>query len=105
MYLNALPSVAYTITLYYLAVGFSLLPTSYATYAAVLFNFTCYAQVQEFCSVCYAIYIQVCMDKSRHVRDNFRKAILLECIMICIKIYTHTYNISLSTIVLNSRDR
>ena len=28
----------------------------------------------------YAIYIQVCMNNTPHVADNFRKTVLLECI-------------------------
>ena len=42
-------------------------------YAAVLLNFTYYAQEQELLSDYYAIYIQVCMNNSLHVVDNFYK--------------------------------
>ena len=41
--------------------------------AAVLLNFTYYAQEQELLSDYYAIYIQVCMNNSLHVVDNFYK--------------------------------
>ena len=46
----------------------------------MLLNFTYYAQVQELWSEYYAIYIQVCMNKSILVVDNFRETVLLECI-------------------------
>ena len=42
---------------------------------------TYYAQEQELWSDYYAIYIQVCMNNSLHVVDNFENIILLECII------------------------
>ena len=39
-------------------------------YGAVLLNFTYHAQLQEFCSVYYAVYIQVCMNSLLYAADN-----------------------------------
>ena len=46
-------------------------------YAAVLFQFTYYAQQyaqeQELLSDYYAFYVQFCMSSSLHVADNFNR--------------------------------
>ena len=53
-------------------------------YAAVLLEFTYYAQYyaqeQKLLSDYYAIHIQFCMYNLLHVADNFIKTVLLECI-------------------------
>ena len=58
--------------------------TYYAIHAAVLLKFTCYTQYcvqeQELWSHNYAIYIKACINNSLHVKDNFSKTVLLECI-------------------------
>ena len=39
-----------------------------------------YAQEQELLSDYYVIYVQICMNNTLHVEDNFKKTDLLECI-------------------------
>ena len=49
-------------------------------HAVVPLKFIYYVQEQELLSDYYTIYVQVCMNCSLHLADNFKETILLECI-------------------------
>ena len=46
----------------------------------MLLKYTYYAQYYAQEQELYAIHIRFCMNNSLHVADNFKKAVLLECI-------------------------